>query len=225
MSRYRIGLMVPSSNTVMEPDFQQAFDGIATVHAARMYLPDPYTPDDELRMIDEFAADAARDIGTLHPDVVVFGCTSAGALRGPTYDAELRGELAEKTACPMVGVFDTISEALSAREKGRIAVSTPYTEELNEAIARSLTADGFDVVSMVGMGLRRNVEVGRVVPEDIIDFVVANTPDDAEAVAVPCTNFRAFEVHEQITARLGRPVVTANSSVIEAVRARLGAVE
>lgn len=223
MSTHRIGLIVPSSNTVMEPDFQRAFDGVATVHTARMYLPDPYSADDELRMIDEFAADAARDIGTLQPDLVVFGCTSAGALRGPTYDAELRDQLSEKTSCPMVGVLDTIGEALKARGGARIAVPTPYTDELNQAIARSLTADGFDVASIVGMGLQRNVDVGRVSAADIVDFVVANTPDDADAIAVPCTNFRAYEVHEQIAEKLGRPVVTANSSVIEAVRARLGA--
>ena len=55
-------------------------------------------------MLDEFALPAARDLGTARPDVVVFGCTSAGALRGNDYDAQLCERISEpglaRRSCP-----------------------------------------------------------------------------------------------------------------------------
>jgi maleate isomerase len=216
----RIGLMIPSSNTVMEADFQRVFGGRATIHTARMFLPDPVTADDELRMLDEFAAPAARDVGSVEPQVVVFGCTSAGALRGAESDARLRDELATAADAPVIGVFDTIGLSLERLGCRRVAVVTPYVDELNDVIVKGMEAQGFDV-TIAGMGLADNIAIGRVEPAEILEFVVANTPDDAEAVAIPCTNFRSFEVREELQQRLGRPVVTANSSVVEAVEERL----
>ena len=77
--------MIPSSNTMMEVDFARDVPPGISVHTARMFMEDT-TPAGENRMLDEFALPAARDLGTARPDVVVFGCTSAGALRGNDYD-------------------------------------------------------------------------------------------------------------------------------------------
>ena len=84
----RVGLMIPSSNTMMEVDFARDLPPGTALHTARMFMEDT-TPAGESRMLDEFALPAARDLGTARPDVVVFGCTSAGVLRGNDYDAEL----------------------------------------------------------------------------------------------------------------------------------------
>lgn len=221
MTSLRIGLLVPSSNTVMEPDLQGAFLGMATVHAARMYLPDPYTVEDELRMIDDHVEAASRDIATTEPDLIVFGCTSAAALRGPGYDQDLCKRLALKTRRPIVSILDTITKCLRRCDVVNIGVVTPYPDQLNAAIRRTLVQDGFSISCIAGMGLRKNADVGRIKPAEIVDFVTSNTPTDVEAVAVPCTNLRAYEVRHEIAEALGKPVVTANSSVIDDVRQRL----
>lgn len=217
----RIGLIVPSSNTVMEADFQRAFRDRATIHTARMFLPDPVTGDDELRMIDEFSGLAARDVGSTQPDIVVFGCTSAGALRGPGSDAVLCGQLSRIAGAPVIGVFDAISASLRKLGCQRVAVLTPYVDELNDIIVKGMAPEGFDI-TIKGMGLADNEAIGRVEPSEILEFVLANTPPDADAVAVPCTNFRSFEVRDDLARRLGCPVISANSSVIAVVDERLG---
>src|SRR5258708_29772575 len=75
----RIGLIVPSSNTVMEPDFHRQLDASGFVSTTRILLED-VTREAEIRMLEEDLPQAIRRIGTSAPDVVVFGCTSAGAL-------------------------------------------------------------------------------------------------------------------------------------------------
>ena len=80
--RRRIALLVPSSNTVMENDLHKGLPADRyTVHTDRMYLVET-TRDAEVRMIEEFSKSAASDLGTLEPDLFVFGCTSAGSLFG-----------------------------------------------------------------------------------------------------------------------------------------------
>lgn len=216
----RVGVIVPSSNTVMEPDLQRALRGVATVHTARMYLADPVTPDGELEMLEE-AVPAARLLGTLEPDVVLFGCTSAGAICGAARDAELRYEMAGVADAPVLGVFDSMTRSLAAIGVTRVSVVTPYRDDLNAAIGRSLAEAGFEVLSIRGMGIANNVDTGRVEPERIVEFAVANVDGRAEALAIPCTNFRAYEVRGEIRRRLGIPVVTANSSIVDDVTAAL----
>ena len=80
--RTRVALLVPSSNTVMENDLHAGLPKDQfTVHTDRMFLVET-TRACELAMIEQHAPAAAKDLGTLNPDVLVFGCTSAGSLFG-----------------------------------------------------------------------------------------------------------------------------------------------
>lgn len=70
-NKRKIGLIVPSSNTIMEPDFYRNLPEETTLHTARMYLED-VTAETEARMLDEYTLPAARDLATVSPDVVIF---------------------------------------------------------------------------------------------------------------------------------------------------------
>lgn len=217
----RIGLIVPSSNTVMEPDFQRALAGVASIHTARMYLADPVTSDGERSMLER-ALPAARDLGTLEPDLVVFGCTSAGSLLGRDGDARLRGEMAEEAGAPVVGIVSALGDSLREHGARSISVFTPYGDELNALVDKGLRDDGFDVRRLTGMGVRDNVAVGRVDPEEIEREAAGALAPGSDALVVACTNFRALEVREAVERRLGVPVVTANSAALDAVRREAG---
>ena len=124
----RVGLMIPSSNTMMEVDFARELPPGAALHTARMFMEDT-TPAGESRMLDEFALPAARDLGTARPDVVVFGCTSAGALRGNNYDTELCERISELTGAPTVSTIGAVRAAIEASGAASIGVITPYVDE------------------------------------------------------------------------------------------------
>ncbi|MDP6619477.1 MAG: hypothetical protein QGG90_08595, partial [Nitrospinota bacterium] len=94
--RFRIGLIVPSSNTTMEVDFYNHLEEKASVHIARMYL-DTTTKEAEEIMVRESAPAAADMIRTLYPHVTVFGCTSGGSIFGMDYDRKIAGDLTKVT--------------------------------------------------------------------------------------------------------------------------------
>jgi maleate isomerase len=213
----RIGLIVPSSNTVAEVDFYRHLPAGASLHTARMYL-DEVTPQDEAVMLDEYLPAALRDLATTRPDVVVFACTSAGMLRGNDYEEQLIARIGERTAALPISVAAAVRKAIATRGAQRVGVFTPYVDELNDKIRASLEEEGLAVAAIHGMGITANFEIGAVEPERIAGFA-SETFDRAgiELLFVSCTNFRALEARERIEQDLEIPVVTSNHAALEAV--------
>jgi maleate isomerase len=221
--RCRVGLLVPSSNTVMEPDFYRGLPEWATLHTGRMFLEDT-TADGERRMLEEFTMPAAEALGTVHPDVVVFGCTSAGALRGDAADRKLCARIAEATGADTVSVIASLREAIQRQGARRVGVLTPYVEELNRAIKASIETAGVEVHGITGLGIDENVRIAEVTPAQIVEFArVTFGGAPIDSLVVSCTNFRALEALPALSDAMGVPVVTSNQAALEAVLARIGA--
>lgn len=217
----RIGLMVPSSNTMMEPDFQAGLGSDATLHTARMYMEDT-TAAGESQMLDEFALPAARDLATARADVIVFGCTSAGALRGNAYDEELCQRISDVTGVPTISTIASVRGAIGDSGARRVGIVTPYVDELNAGIRASVEADGVEVVRIAGLGMTENFAIARVAPSAIEDFAADQLGGlDIDLVFASCTNFAAMQARAGIGKRLGLPVVTSNQAVLAATLAHV----
>jgi maleate isomerase len=216
--RFRIGLIVPSSNTTMEVDFYNHLQSKASVHIARMYL-DTTTKEAEEIMVRESTPEAADMIRTLYPHVTVFGCTSGGSLFGMDYDRKIADDLSEWTgAAKTVTVLGAVSEKLAEVGAKRIAVFTPYIDELNKTIKDCLEEDGIEVLSIQGMGITVNYDIGVLTPEDIMAFAKERYQDpDADALFFSCTNMRAMDAVPMLEKEFGKPIVTSNQAAVEAV--------
>lgn len=221
--RTRVALLVPSSNTVMENDFHKRLPSDKyTVHTDRMYLVET-TRDAELRMIHEFARPAASDLRTVIPDVFVFGCTSAGSLFGLEYDLQVCRELGELAGCPALGVINAVSTTLDSLPVSRVAVITPYVEDLTQSVSRAIQKPSRSVVAAFGMGITVNAELADPTPSDIVDFARSHLRGlDFDALFVSCTNFRALEAKDELQSTFAVPVITSNSAIISEIRRQYG---
>lgn len=218
----RVGLLIPSSNTVMEPDFVRGLPPDVTLHTSRMML-DDVTADGEARMLDEATLPAARALGTAQPRLTVFGCTSAGALRGLDADAAMSARIAEATGAPTVSVIQAVRARLAALGVRRLAVATPYTEALTARVVDAL-ADRFEVVAVAHLGLSDNRAIGDTPPARVGSFVRGSLAGvAADGVFVSCTNFRAVEALDELASALGMPVTSSNAATLDAVNDRLDA--
>lgn len=215
-SQIRIGLMVPSSNTIIEPDFYRNVPPEWTVHTARMFL-ETTTVEGESRMLDEFAFPAARNLATANPHVIVFGCTSAGALRGNQFDAELTHRINDETGIPVVSVIKSVREALTKHNAKKIAVVTPYIDELNTRIRTSIEEDGIEVVRIRGLGISKNYEIARVSKEEIINFSLETLKGvNPDLLFLSCTNFPAMSALSDLRRLVQFPVISSNHVAVEA---------
>ena len=216
----RVGLMVPSSNSVMEMDFHRELLGQCSVHTARMYLVDT-TREAELEMIKRHAPAAAKDLGTVAPDLLVFGSTSAGSLFGAEYDAEVCEELGTLAGAPSIGVLTAVAEQLDLIEGTRLAVITPYVGELTQSVATAAASGDRELIAAAGMGISNNVKLADPTPDDIVDFARSQLADHSfDVLLVSCTNFRALEARPLLEEAFQVLVVTSNCAILEAVRRR-----
>ena len=211
----RIGLLTPSSNTVMEPDFYDHVPAGWTVHSARMWLKEA-TVDAENRMLDDYVFPAARDIASAKPHVIVFGCTSAGALRGNDYDAWLLKEIEQRTGTPTVSVIKSVRKELRKISASNIVVVTPYMTALNERIRSSLESDNMKVLKIEGMGISENLEIAQVTGHRILEFAYQAVGDlEPDALFISCTNLPAMRVLKLLRKQFPFQVVTSNQAALE----------
>jgi maleate isomerase len=220
----RVGLLIPSSNTVMEPDFHRNLPPDVSVHTGRMYMETTTVEGEEL-MLDEHTIPTAQILATANPDMVVYGCTSAGALRGNDYDVELCRRLSEITGAPTISVIESVRHDLKATGGSTVAILTPYVDELNQRIVASVEGDGFQVVAMHGMGITHNFDIASVEPAQIVQFAKDKLGAKlaADILFVSCTNFRALSALSQLRELYGAPVVTSNQAALNAVGRQLSA--
>lgn len=218
----RVALVVPSSNTVMEVDLYRRLPPGATLHTARMFLEET-TPAGEERMLDEHLPQAIRDLASARPDVVVFGCTSAGALRGNRYEGELVERIARETSAAAISVAASVRASIRRRGAERVGVITPYVEALNDKIRASLRDDGIGVAAVHGLGIDENFRIAEVEPGRIAAFAAERFGGaDIDLLFASCTNFRALEAIAEIELTLGVPAITSNLAALEAVAEQIG---
>jgi maleate isomerase len=201
----------------MEPDFHRQIGRAAIVSTTRILLED-VTREAETRMLEEDLPQAIKLIGTTAPDVTVFGCTSAGALGKLSHDDAISRLIEERTGAKAVTVLRAVLMLLSSIRPQKIAVFTPYIDDLTSSIARSLAEAGFSVVKAAGMGIKANLEIGRVTPVEILRFVESQLSGiDPDCLFLSCTNWRAIETIQQLQKKFGIPIVTSNQAAIEIV--------
>ena len=216
--RFRVGLMVPSSNTVMEPDFHRQLEGACIISTDRMYLVDVTAEAEEVMLADELPR-SARRLESTDPQALVFGCTSAGSLGGLQHDRDIARRVTEQTGVHTVTVLGSVLQQLELRSPSRIAVFTPYNEDLNRSVAQCIAEAGYELAKTTGMGIVSNREIGKVSPASIEKFVTAQMAGvQADAFFLSCTNWQALDALSALEERLGVPVVTSNHATIETVR-------
>lgn len=217
-----LGVIVPSSNTSTEIDFAAWAPPELSLHAARMWMVDA-TLEAAEAFVEESAPRAARDLGTLEPDAVIFACTAAGATLGKPAEERLVARLADLAGAPVVSTNAAVSAEMGAHAARRIAVITPYTPDITESVAASRERDGYEVIHAAGMSIPLNRDIGRVEPDHLIDFATAELTDKTfDLIFVSCTNLRTADAIEPLQEHFAVPVVTSNAASMRAALGVLG---
>jgi maleate isomerase len=219
--RRRLGLLIPSSNSVMEVDFYRHLPLDVSLHTGRMFMEET-TPEGENLMLDEYVLPTVRALGTVRPHVIVFGCTSAGALRGNEYDRTLCAQIGEMSGGVAVSVIASVRAAIERAGAQRIGIITPYVETLNQKIRASIEADGVEVRGIFGLGITENFAIASVEPEEIVRFAKESLVGlSIDLAFASCTNFRAMESIRALEDALGLPVITSNQVAFDAAAVAL----
>lgn len=219
----RIGLLVPPPNVVMEGEFYRSLPRDIALHTSHMYRSSSeVTVDGQVEMARN-AGQAALTIKMTRPDVIVFGCTSASFIKGLGWDEEVSRIVSDAAGVPALTTSAAVVRCLQSIGARRIAVATPYTDEINAREADFLGAHGFDLRSLEGLKIRDSVAIGRVPLQTAYDLALRADRSDADALFISCTNLRTLEAIGPLESALGKPVVSSNLASLWLALDRIGA--
>ena len=213
MQMLKLGLIVPSLNTVMEYELQCMAAGSMSIHTSRISSTsqrnEPADREQHLLWMETQVPAAARLLADAKVDVICYGCTGGGILQGPGRDREICEEITAKTGIPGTTTIASSVAALRMVGAKRISVASPYYPWLNAKLRAYLESSGFEVCALEGMNTR---EHAAVTPEQVRALAVRVDRPEAQAIFISCTNFRTLEIIEPLGQQLGKPVVTSNSA-------------
>lgn len=221
--RKRIGLIVPSTNTTVEPDFRMAAPRDVTIHSHRMWMDEATTTD----IMDRMNADmeqAARYLSTASVDLVVYACTGGSFYKGRGYDMEMLALIERTAGVPAVATAPAAADALTYLGVKTISVTSPYGDWRDERLRDYYTEAGFNVLNVDGEPVASaagNSGICDQSPESVVEFSATACRPEAEAHFCSCTAWRSMEGVAQLERRIAKPVVSANQATVWAAFKRL----
>jgi arylmalonate decarboxylase len=224
-TRGRIGLILPSLNTVAEPEMNLLRPEGVTVHAARVPIPgDISTLEAFVRMCEagcRNAAKAVRELATARVDVYAFAFTAGSFFKGAGWDGEIARQVEEIGQAPCVVTSTAAVDALRTCGVKRVSIVSPYAVG-NGLLKKFFNEKGLEVVKMEGLEVQSAEEEGRQTLDTFRRLVERADAPEAEAIFVSCTNFAALAGLDALEKRLGKILITANQATFWAALRHLG---
>lgn len=205
----KLGLIIPSWNTVMEYEFQRMAVPSMSVHSMR--ISHTADTDENLTWMGTQVPAAAKLLAHAKVGVICYGCTAGGFLKGPGYDQQIIRDIETATGIPGAATAAAVVDALRALRATRVSVASPYEPWLNEKLQTYLKECGFEVLAIKGFGTQAH---SSFTPEQNAALVAEVDRSEAQAIFISCSNFRTLEIIEPLEQKLGKPVVTSNSASV-----------
>ena len=224
--RARFGVVVPVSNTNLEPDLMLLRPAGVSLHVMRAggYDLDQVPDSAQMRKFALASLDGVLEaLMAARPDIVLYGCTSATLSHGPAFDREFRDRIARKAGVPAVTAAGALVEVVSDRGARKVGFAAPYTAALNGEAVDFLVRSGLEVVAQASVGRDLdNDAMGALTPDQVTELARRADHPQAEALVLSCTDMRAVEVIAPLEQELGKPVVTSNQALMAVAVKRLG---
>lgn len=205
----RLGMLTPSSNTVLEPVTAAMLAGTPgiTAHFSRFRVTEIALSDQALQQFDDSELlRAAELLAHAKVDVIAWNGTSAAWL-GFERDERLCSRIKEATgiaACSSVLAF---RDLFAQRGIRRVGLVTPYLDDVQAKIIANWSAAGFACKAERHLRLKDNFSFADVAADDIAAMTRAVAKEGCDAVAIVCTNMRGAGLAPLLEAELGVPVL------------------
>ena len=212
--RARLGVVLPSVNTVVEPWFNSVLPADVTLHATRMLLSDELTAQALRKMDHEEGMEAVTRIKSCRPSAVAYCCTASSVVQGLAYDAQLQAALEARAGVPCFTAVGALVEALRALDVRKISIASPYTDAIDHAEKELFEAAGFKVCGAANLGIADSFELASPTARDITELAARAWSDDSDALLISCLNLNSQQVVDMLERQLGKPVVTSTTATL-----------
>lgn len=230
--KFRIGQIVPSSNTTMETEIPAMLNARQTIrpekftfHSSRMRM--KKVVKEELAAMDAESDRCAVELSDAQVDVLGYACLVAIMAMGHGYHRQSEKRLTAHTAengadAPVVTSAGALIDALKVIGARKIVVVAPYMKPLTELVVDYIRHEGFEVLDYRALEIPDNLDVGRHDPALLPAIVAQMDTANVDAIVLSaCVQMPSLPVIAQVEAMTGKPVITAAVATTYAMLKRL----
>lgn len=206
--RVLLGMLTPSSNTVLEPETAAMLAALpeASAHFGRFRVTEIALSEAALAQFDEAEIVRAAEL-LAHAKVNVIGWSgTASGWLGFDADERLCRRISAATGIPACTSVLALNEIFARTGVERFALVTPYRDDIQERIVANYRAAGFHCVAERHVGLQNNFSFSEVTADEIRAMARDVAKAKPQAITVFCTNLRGAPLAEELEGELGIPV-------------------
>lgn len=208
--RARLGFLIPSTDAMQEVAYYRMVPEGISVHFTRLTLKEVSVK--ALMEMAEEIGKATALISMTRVDAIGYGCTSGTVAIG---DQEIVKRVRKVNSNAEVSTMATaVVNALRVMKLRKIAMATPYIDEINEKEVEFFENFGFTIVTTKGLGIKDDYEISQVSTTAIYRLARSVNASDAEGLFISCGDLRSHEVVEVLEKDIGKPIITSNQAMI-----------
>jgi maleate isomerase len=215
--RAKLGVIAPSTNTIVEPDFYRMSPPGVTAHFSRIHIRDMRMGDDGamehllVQIRDEIAASVER-VMTAQPDSMVMGMSAETFWGGVEGNRAFIKQIKDLSGLDVATGAEACERALHLFGARRIGVVTPYQPVGDENVVRFFSEIGFDVVAIRGLKCPDAIAIAHVTEDELRDAILEVNHPDVDAIVQCGTNLSMVGLADEAERWLGKPVLAINAA-------------
>lgn len=216
MKRVLLGMLTPSSNTVLEPLTSAMLAGLPEVsaHFGRFRVTEISLKPRALSQFDMAPIlEAALLLADAHVDVIAWNGTSSGWL-GFDVDLTLCQRIEQETGVRCCTSVLALNEIMEKTQRRRIGLVTPYLDDVQAAIVANYARSGFECVAERHLNQSVNFGFSEVTTQQITAMAREVAKAGPQCLTTFCTNLRAAQLAPALEAELGIPVYDTVSTAV-----------
>jgi maleate isomerase len=210
----RLGIIVPSVNSVVEAWYPKAVPEGVSVHFARMLMPAGTSPERIIEMDRTDGVHAIHQLASCRPHAIAYGCTASSIVQGHAFDAHLREEIRHIAGVPGTSATNSIFEACARLGMQRVTAISPYPAEVDAAEHKFFAEGGIATIAGAHLGISDGFCLAEPEPEAILDLALGAWDPARDGIIIACLNFRSHPIIDALEARIGKPVITSTQATL-----------
>jgi maleate isomerase len=215
--RAKFGVLAPSTNTIVEPEFHAMSVPGVTSHMGRIHIRDMDMNSDDgmerllLQIRAELTASLDR-VMTAIPDYIVMGMSAETFWGGIEGSEHFKQSIRDHTGLEVSTGADACHQGLRAVNARKIAVVTPYQEIADRNVVQFFTELGYDVVNIVGLRCPTAVSIAEVTEDELRNALLEVNTHDVDAIVQCGTNLSMVHLADEAERWLKKPVLAINAA-------------
>jgi maleate isomerase len=214
--RRKFGVIAPSTNTIVEPEFYAMTVPGVTAHFSRIHIRNQVMDSDDgmERLLEQIRAEiggACERVLTCEPDYMVMGMSAETFWDGVEGNRAFKKQITDITGLDVATGAEACERALQLYGVKKIGVVTPYQPVGDANVVKFFNELGFEVTAIKGLKCPTAVSIAHVTQDELRDAILEVQPD-ADAVVQCGTNLSMVTLADEAERWLHKPVIAINAA-------------